>query len=112
MEHLIYACDHYSAKIWALLSRALMLSLSMHTGECGPAIDLTHLEMVFNKPHPSLLLHLLDSNTQKDVILLLQKFKRDIIFRHVQLQVPRRQENYNSAYKPIYSLQSKKSKHF
>jgi hypothetical protein len=54
MEHLLYICEHNSAKIWALLDRALTLSLSRHTGEYIPAIVLMPLEIVFNKPHPSL----------------------------------------------------------
>jgi hypothetical protein len=83
MEHLLYACDHYSAKIWTLLVRALMLSLSRHTGEYIPAIALTPLEIIFIKTHPSLLLCLQDSNTWKIDILLLQEVKRDIIFCHV-----------------------------
>jgi hypothetical protein len=85
MEHIIYTCDHYSAKIWTPLGRALILSLSRHTGEYIPAIALPTLEIVFNKPHPSLFLHLQDRNTWKVVILLLE-VKCDIIFRHAQLE--------------------------
>jgi hypothetical protein len=92
MEHLLYACDHYSGKIWTLLGRALMLTLSRHTGEYIPAITLMPLKIVFNKLHPSLLLHLQDNNTQKFIIPLLREVKCDTIFCHVQLQVPRRQE--------------------
>jgi hypothetical protein len=92
MEHLLYACDHYSAKIWTLLGRAPMLSHSRHTGEYIPAIALMPLKIAFNKLHPSLLLYLQDNNTRKLVILLLQEVNCDTIFRHVQLQVPRRQE--------------------
>jgi hypothetical protein len=33
MEHLPFNCDHYSAKIWALLVWAFTLSLSRHMGE-------------------------------------------------------------------------------
>ncbi len=58
MEHLLYICKHYSAKIWALLGRAIMLSLSWHTGKYIPDTILTPLEIVFNEPHPSLLLQL------------------------------------------------------
>jgi hypothetical protein len=31
--HFLYACDHYSARIWALLGRTLTLSLSRHMGK-------------------------------------------------------------------------------
>ncbi len=86
MEHLLYICDYYSAKIWVLLGRALTLSLSRNMGEYIPTIVLTLLELVFNKPHPSILLHLLNSNTRKVVILQLQEVKGDIFLRHAQLQ--------------------------
>jgi hypothetical protein len=51
-------------------------------------IDLTPLEIVFNKPHPSILLHVPDGTTRK----ILQEIKRDIIFRRAQLAEPRRRE--------------------
>jgi hypothetical protein len=53
-----------------------------------PAVIPMSLELVFNKPHPSILLHFQDSNTQKVAILLLQEVKCYI--RHAQLQIPRR----------------------
>jgi hypothetical protein len=33
MEHLLYGCENYSAKIWALAGRVLTLSLSRDTLE-------------------------------------------------------------------------------
>jgi hypothetical protein len=53
---------------------------------------LTPLEIVFNKPHPSILLHVKDATTRKVLILFLQEIKRDIIYRRAQLQEPRRRE--------------------
>jgi hypothetical protein len=50
MEYLLYIWEHYSAKIWAQLGRALTLLLSQHMGEYTPAIILTLLEIVLNKP--------------------------------------------------------------
>jgi hypothetical protein len=90
MEHLLYGCDNYSAKIWALAGRVLTLSLSRHSGDFIPRIDLTPLEIVFNKPHPSFLLHVPDCTTRKVLILLLQEVKRDI--SRAQLAEPRRRE--------------------
>jgi hypothetical protein len=92
MEHLLYCCEHYSAKIWDLTGRSLTLALSHHSGEYIPAVILTPLEIVFNKPHPSILLHIKDAITRKVLILLLQEIKRDIIYRRAQLQEPRRRE--------------------
>ncbi len=68
------------------------LSLSRHSGDFIPRIDLTPLEIVFNKPHPSILLHVPDGTTRKILILFLQEIKRDIIFRRAQLAEPRRRE--------------------
>jgi hypothetical protein len=89
----VTACNkHYSAKVWELLGRSLTLALSHHSGEYIPAVVLTPLEIIFNEPHPSILLHISDNTTRKVLILLLQEIKRDIIYRRAQLQEPRRRE--------------------
>ncbi len=75
MEHLLYSCEHYSAKIWDLAGKLLTLAISHHSGEYIPALVLTPLEIVFNKPRPSILLHIPDSTTRKILILLLQEIK-------------------------------------
>jgi hypothetical protein len=92
MEHLLYGCENYSAKIWALAGRVLMLAISRHSGDFIPRIKLTLLGIIFNKPHPSILLHVPDGTTSKALILFLQEVKRDIIFRRAQLSEPRRRE--------------------
>ncbi len=92
MEHLLYCCEHYSAKIWDLAGKSLTLALSHHSGEYIPMVVLTPLEIVFNKLHPSILLHIPDATTRKVLILLLQEIKRDIVYRRAQLQEPRRHE--------------------
>jgi hypothetical protein len=92
MEHLLYGCEKYSAKIWALAGRVLMLAISRHSGDFIPRIELTPLEIIFNKPHPSVHLHVPDGTTRKVLILFLQEVKRDIIFRRAQLSEPRRRE--------------------
>jgi hypothetical protein len=92
MEHLLYSCKHYSAKIWDLAGKSMTLAISHHSGDYVPNMVLTPLEIVFNKPHPSILLHVKDATTQKVLILFLQEIKRDIIYRRTQLQEPRRRE--------------------
>jgi hypothetical protein len=72
MEHLLYSCENYSAKIWALAGRVLMLAISRHSGDFIPRIELTPQEIIFNKPHPSILLHVPDETTRKVLILFLQ----------------------------------------
>jgi hypothetical protein len=93
MEHFLYICASYSAKICALAGQALMLALSQHTGEYFPAIILKPLEIVYNKAHPSINLHLKESNTRQVVIISLQEVKHDIVFRYAQLKDPRRRED-------------------
>jgi hypothetical protein len=91
----LYLCtnpDHYSAKVWALLGRSMTLAISQHTGVYTPSLVIMPLEIVFNKPHPSILIHIKDDTTGKMLILLLQKTKRDIIYHHAQLQESRRRE--------------------
>jgi hypothetical protein len=73
--------------------RTLTLALSCHTGEYIPFTTLIPLEIV-RQAHPSVLLHLQDSSSQKVFILFLQEVKRDpdTVFRHAQLKTSRRQE--------------------
>jgi hypothetical protein len=92
IEHLLYACANFSAMIWALACCTLTLGLSHHTGDYNPSIALASLEIVYNKPHPSILLHLQATIMQKVLILFFQEVKLDIIFRHAQLKAIRRQE--------------------
>ncbi len=92
MEHLLYSCEHYSDKIWDLAGKALTLAISYYSGDYVPAMVLSPLEIVFNKPHPSILLHVENATTRKVLILFLQEIKRDIIYRRAQLQEPRQRE--------------------
>ncbi len=92
MEHLLHSCEHYSAKIWDLAGKSMTLVISHHSGDYVPAMVLAPLEIVFNKPHPSILLHVKDATTRKVLILFLQEIKRDIIYRRAQLQEPRQRE--------------------
>jgi hypothetical protein len=79
-------------KFGNLAGKSLTLALSHHSEEYIPAVVLTPLEIVFNKPHPSILLHIPDATTRKVLILLLQEIRQDIIYRRAQLQEPRRRE--------------------
>jgi hypothetical protein len=70
----------------------MTLAVPGHTGDYIPNMVLTPLELVFNKPHPSILLHITDATTRKVLILFLQEIKWDIIYRRAQLQEPHRRE--------------------
>ncbi len=90
--------DHWTPAIWL---RTLL-------GDYIPNMVLTPLEIVFNKLHPSILLHVTDATTQKVFILFLQEIKRDIIYRWVQLQEPhRREELYPRIQAHLVSVKNK-----
>jgi hypothetical protein len=75
-----------------LLGRSMILSISQHTADCITNLVLTLLEIVFNKPHPSILLPIKDATSRKVLTFLHQETKCDIIFRWAQLQILRRRE--------------------
>jgi hypothetical protein len=41
--------------------------------------------MIFNIPHPSLLLHIHDKESRNALLLLVQDIKRDIVYRKMNL---------------------------
>jgi hypothetical protein len=48
-----------------------------------PRVDLGQTNVIYNIPHPSLLLHIHDKELRNAVLLLVQKIKRDIIYRRM-----------------------------
>jgi hypothetical protein len=70
----------------------MTLAISRRTGDYILNMVLNPLEIIFNKPHPSIFPHITDATTRKVLILFHQEIKRDIIYRHAQLQEPRRRE--------------------
>ncbi len=92
MEHLLYGSQHYSAKIWELAGLSMTLAISGHMGEYIRCLVLNPLEIVYNKPPPSILFHIKDATTRKILILFLHEMKRDNIFHHAQLSTLQRWE--------------------
>jgi hypothetical protein len=56
MEHLIYLCPNYAEKLWAEFGLALTQSIAQFTEEYTVRIELTPKEIIYNKPHPAILL--------------------------------------------------------
>jgi hypothetical protein len=56
------------------------------------SIDLTPKNIIFNKPHPAILLRINDKLVRNVVLIFIQEVKRDIFFRRMQLKKPQRQE--------------------
>jgi hypothetical protein len=50
-----------------------------------PQVDLRQINIIYNIPHPSLLLYITDKATRNAMLLLEQEIKRDIIFRRMNL---------------------------
>jgi hypothetical protein len=92
MEHLLYLCPNYAEKLWIELGLALTQSIAQFSQEYTARIDLTPKEIVYNKPHPAILLRITDKPTQYCILVLVQEVKRNIIFRRMQLSEPVRQE--------------------
>jgi hypothetical protein len=67
MEHLLYGCDNYTAKIWKPCGCSLTLAISRYSGDYIPSIDLTPLEIIYNKSDLSILLHIKEWHYAKSV---------------------------------------------
>jgi len=85
MEHLLYECEHYSALLWAEYGTALTGALRETTGRAVAQIQLTPREIVFNAPHPSILLHTDSTPTRQAICLLVQEIKRGIVYKRMNI---------------------------
>jgi len=85
MEHLLYECEHYSALMWAEYGTALTGALRETTGQAVAQIQLTPREIVFNAPHPSILLHTDSTPTRQAICLLVQEIKRGIVYKRMNI---------------------------
>jgi hypothetical protein len=92
MEHLIYLCPNYAEQVWAIFGQMLTKTVTQFSNEYTARIDLTPKEIIFNKPHPAILLRISDQLTRQSILVLIQEVKRDIIYRRMQLKEPLRQE--------------------
>jgi hypothetical protein len=57
--------------------------LAAYTGNTIPSIQFTPLEIIFNKVHPSVKLHIKEKTVQNKVTHLIQEIKRHIIYRRM-----------------------------
>ncbi len=92
MEHLIYPCPSYAEKLWAEFGLALTQTITQYTNEYTARIELTPKEIIYNKPHPAILLRIPDKLVRYSILVIIQEIKRNIIFRRMQLTEPSRQE--------------------
>ncbi len=92
MEHLLYLCPNYAEKVWSEFGHLLTWTITQFSNEYTARIELTPKEIVFNKPHPAIMLRISDPLVQNSILVLVQEIKRDIIYCRMQLQEPLRQE--------------------
>jgi len=60
MEHLLYGCENYSAVIWREFSTLITATTSHIAGHPVARMDHTPKEIVYNLPHPSIVLYISD----------------------------------------------------
>ncbi len=85
MEHLLCECEYYSECLWNRLAEILTIYYNDISTTYVPRVDLGQTNIIFNIPHPSLLLYIPDKETQNAILLLVQEIKRDIIYRRMNL---------------------------
>ncbi len=75
------------------------------SNEYTARIELAPKEIIFNKPHPAILLRISDKLVCHSILVLVPEIKRDIIFRRMQLL-------YELEYKLTYSQSYVNSSHY
>jgi hypothetical protein len=85
MEHLLCECENYSELLWNKLSETWTRLFNDISQEEVPRVYLGQTNVIYNIPHPSLLLHVHDQPTRNALLLLVQEVKRDIIYRRMNL---------------------------
>jgi hypothetical protein len=91
MEHLLCKCMHCYQLLWICLGDIITLYLTSNTQELIPKVELSQLNVIYNVPHPSLLLHIRNKFTNNTFVILTQEIKRDIIYCFINLPPSARQ---------------------
>ncbi len=89
MEHLLYGCENYSAVVWREFSTLITTTLAHIAGHLVARMDHTPKEIVFNLPHPSIVLYISDSASRIILLHLVQEIKRDFIHCRMTITSPR-----------------------
>jgi len=89
MEHLLYGCENYSAVVWREFSTLITATTSHIAGHPVARMDHTPKEIVYNLPHPSIVLYISDPSSRITLLHLVQEIKRDIIHRRMNITSPR-----------------------
>jgi hypothetical protein len=77
--------EYYSQLLLGRLGDVLTQHFNNRSADYVPRVELGQTNIIYNIPHPSLLLHIPDKNTRDALLLLIQEMKRDVIFRRMNL---------------------------
>jgi hypothetical protein len=111
MEHLLCECEYFSECLWNRLAETLTKYYNDTSTTYVPRVDLGQINIIYNIPHPSLLLYITDKEMRNVMLLLVQEIKRDIIYRRMNLpqsaqHVPHPQRLIAHLYSSIRRLHS------
>ncbi len=91
MEHALCECLHYAQLLWIRLGEIVTKYLNSISLEYVPKVEYTQLNIIYNVPHPSILIHIRDKLSRNTLLILVQEIKRDIVFRRMNLPPSARQ---------------------
>jgi hypothetical protein len=81
MEHMLCECLHYVQLLWIKLRDVITKYLNSISTEYVPKVEYSQLNIIFNVPHPSLIIHIPDKLSRNTLLILTQEIKRDIYRR-------------------------------
>ncbi len=110
-RHFLCECENYSEPLWNKLADSWTRLFNDRSLEPVPRVELGQTNVIYNIPHPSLMLHVHDQASRQALLLLIQEVKQDIICRRMnlppsaqQLTDPRRiTAHLDSAIRRLYS---------
>jgi hypothetical protein len=85
IEHLLCDCEYYSEPLWSKPAEGLTMLFNDVSSDRVPRVESVQTNIIFNIPHPSLLLHIHEKTSRNAILLLIQEVKQDIIFRRMNL---------------------------
>jgi hypothetical protein len=76
MEHVLCECLYSQLRLGEIITEYLNSISPQHV----PRVEYRQLNVIYNVPHPSLLLFIRDKLSWNALLILTQEIKRDIIF--------------------------------
>jgi hypothetical protein len=73
MEHLPCECEHYLELLWNRMAEMLTQLFNSRSVNLVPRAELVQINIIYDIPHPSILLCIPDKTTRNTLILLMYK---------------------------------------